>query len=248
MALGPSTALGHVLALFQDGIRELLSKQSIVGVSPDELMAFQENYRILAFTCRFGGCRRSTVGFENKEQREQHEALHLPRFVKCEFVGCQHPAFPTHDKLQRHIMSHHREYLPRRAIRNNSTSRVEGASSPFEQMQSMARHVQATDRFTDGTSTTFVKAYADPDPDPDPARYGLLPNSVDTGHGSTLQVEEGNPRNTLFAPPDVPVSLRTLLEIEDLETFLFQGPSLIPGGSEMSSDHYSSPCSRKALL
>ncbi|KAF2108637.1 hypothetical protein BDV96DRAFT_616200 [Lophiotrema nucula] len=114
--------VSRMLSSYQEAVEHLLDAHFHPGVSAEELKLFKSNFRTSAYTCRLHHCPRTTLGFNSKEGRDEHEMTHVGGF-RCTHIGCQYPPFSTSQTLQSHTRSKHSSGYAPRSIRRISAFR-----------------------------------------------------------------------------------------------------------------------------
>ncbi|KAL7792442.1 hypothetical protein V8C37DRAFT_416340 [Trichoderma ceciliae] len=118
--------LTSTLRKFQDSVKLLLRMRSFSDVSPAEFERFKVDFRTSVYTCKFPGCSRATVGFEDDHSRAEHERGH-GEMLRCTVPGCGYDiALRTSKALKSHLSKHHPAAVesakPRRTLRRTKGS------------------------------------------------------------------------------------------------------------------------------
>ncbi|KAF4635514.1 hypothetical protein G7Y89_g2570 [Cudoniella acicularis] len=99
--------LNYVLIGFQETVRRLLQMQNFPGASSEDFERFKRDFRTAAYTCRYMGCSRATVGFGDDQARVEHERSHT-QMLKCTFPGCKYDLpFRSTNTLKSHMAKYH---------------------------------------------------------------------------------------------------------------------------------------------
>lgn len=104
----------------QSRIKDILALPSVPGVSPEDLERFKNDFRTMAYTCRFSACPRATFGFPDEKTQAEHEMRHTQRII-CNIAGCHYPPFGSARALRDHVSKCHQpQTTTRKKIRRES--------------------------------------------------------------------------------------------------------------------------------
>jgi len=81
--------------------------RSFPGTSSEDFERFKRDFRTSAYTCRFNGCTRATIGFGDDQARTEHEKSHT-QILRCTFPGCRYDLpFRSTNALRSHMTKYH---------------------------------------------------------------------------------------------------------------------------------------------